>query len=214
MSRNSWGLFTICFVIVVGVGQRCEAQPAKPNPIVATRVDDPNGLAGPHLVRSFVLRIRNPEEGPRLTRLKPADSELRRLIAIAHARSSTFRALVAEIDRSNAIVVMAFGFCASGRFRSCVTHVEGNARQRHVAIKIHPGGMEHRLIGSIAHELYHALEILRDPDVMNRDGVIALYRRISFGKCKAGLSEECETQAALDVEAQVLEEYAERVAQR
>jgi hypothetical protein len=55
MSRTSWGLFTICFLVAVGVGQRCQAESAEPNPIVAMRVDDPNGLAGPDLVRAQEL---------------------------------------------------------------------------------------------------------------------------------------------------------------
>jgi hypothetical protein len=62
---------------------------------------------------------------PSLTRLKPADAEMRRLIVEGHARSAIFRTLVDEIRQSNAVVIVQFGFCANGRFRSCVTHVEG-----------------------------------------------------------------------------------------
>jgi hypothetical protein len=55
MSRNSWGLSTICFLVAAGIGQRCEAEAAEPNPIIAIRVEDPNGLAGPALVRAEEL---------------------------------------------------------------------------------------------------------------------------------------------------------------
>jgi hypothetical protein len=55
MSRNSCGLLTICFLVTAGIGQRCEAEAAEPNPIIAIRVEDPNGLAGPGLVRAQEL---------------------------------------------------------------------------------------------------------------------------------------------------------------
>jgi hypothetical protein len=55
MSRNSWGLFTMCFLVAAGIGQRREAEAFEPNPIIAINVEDPNGLAGPGLVRAEEL---------------------------------------------------------------------------------------------------------------------------------------------------------------
>ena len=63
-----------------------------------------------------------------------------------------------------------------------------------------------RLIATIAHELQHALEIARDPNVSTSEAALALYRRISFGGCRAGKSDRCETEAALDIEARVNDE--------
>ena len=39
--------------------------------------------------------------------------------------SATFRTIVDELQRSHAIVVVQFGLCANGRFRSCVVGVKG-----------------------------------------------------------------------------------------
>lgn len=58
MSRNSWGLLTIGFLIA---GQRCEAEPSEP-PIIAIRVEDPNGLSGPGIVRAQELATQIYEE--------------------------------------------------------------------------------------------------------------------------------------------------------
>lgn len=55
MSRNSWGLLTIGFMVAAGMRQRCDAETSEPNPIIAVRVEDPNGLAGPGLVRAQEL---------------------------------------------------------------------------------------------------------------------------------------------------------------
>jgi predicted solute-binding protein len=145
---------------------------------------------------------------PRLVRVKPADAELRRLVLSGHARSATFRALMDEIHHTNVVVVIQFGLCAKGRVRSCVSHVEGDSRQRHIAVKVNTRTTDDRLIATIAHELHHALEIAREPDVTNSAQALALYRRIAIGRCGEGLDERCETEAALQIEARVNEELA------
>jgi uncharacterized protein YjaZ len=141
-----------------------------------------------------------------LVRLKAAGAELRRVILDGHARSEQFRTLVDEIQRSNAVVIVQFGLCANGRFRSCVTSVDGDSRQRHVRVKIKPRTTDDRLIATVAHELQHVVEILRMPNVTDAEAALKLYRRIGTGRCREGLSEACETEAALDVEARVLDD--------
>ena len=145
----------------------------------------------------------------RLTRVKPADSEMRRLVLDGISRSPAFRAVVDEIHQFNVVVVIQFGLCGSGRIRSCVSHVEGDERQRHIRIKVNSRTTDDRLIATIAHELHHALEIAREPEVVNSESALRLYRRISSGKCRQGLSEQCETAAALQVEAKVNDELGQ-----
>jgi hypothetical protein len=142
----------------------------------------------------------------RFTRVRAVGGELRRLLREGDRRSSTFRALVDEIGQSNAIVVVELGFCGSGRFRSCVTHVEGDRRQRHIRIVVDTRTTSDRLVATIAHELQHAVEIVREPEVTDAARVLQLFRRIGAGRCRDGLSEACETDEALVVETKVLEE--------
>jgi hypothetical protein len=144
----------------------------------------------------------------RLIRVKPADAEIRRLVLDGARRSATFRALIDDIHTFNVIVVIQFGLCANGRIRSCVSHVEGDERQRHIRVKVNTRTTDDRLIATIAHELQHALEIAREPAVVNSEKALQLYRKIATGKCRQGLSEECETDAALQVEAKVSDELA------
>ncbi len=141
-----------------------------------------------------------------LTRVRGADTEMHRLIREGDERSQTFQQLVDEIQRSNAVVVVGFGLCASGRFRSCVSHVSGDERQRHVRILVNTRATSDQLVATIAHELQHAIEIIREPDVRDVETVAALYRRIGTGKCSLGLSEICETEAAKSTERRVLQE--------
>lgn len=148
------------------------------------------------------------DEPPRLVRVKPADAEMRRLVLEGHARSPTFRRLMAEIHETNVVVVIQFGLCAKGRIRSCLSHVEGDSRQRHIRVKVNTRTTDDRLIATIAHELHHALEIAREPDVTSSELALALYRRIAMGRCGEGLDEKCETEMALRVEARVNDELA------
>jgi hypothetical protein len=133
---------------------------------------------------------------------------MRRLVLAGYARSATFGALVDELQRSNAIVVIQFGLCANGRIRSCVSNVDGDARQRHIRIKVNTRTTDDRLIATIAHELHHATEITREPGAFNAEQTLALYRRIANGKCREGLSDACETDAALAVESRVNDELS------
>ena len=148
------------------------------------------------------------DDAPRLVRVKPADAEMRRLVLSGYARSATFRALMDEIQQLSVMVMIQFGQCAKGRVRSCVSNVESDSRQRHIRIKVNTSTTDDRLIATIAHELHHALEIAREPDVTNSDQALALCRGIAIGRCGQGLDERCETAAALQVEARVNDELA------
>ena len=52
MSRNSWWLFTFCFLVAAGLGQRSGAAAVEADPTVTINLEDPNGLGGPHLVKA------------------------------------------------------------------------------------------------------------------------------------------------------------------
>ncbi len=145
-----------------------------------------------------------------VTRVRGADETIRSLIREGDSRSESFRAMVDEIQRSNAVVMVQFGLCANGQFRSCVMHVEGGARQRHIRILVKTRTTNDRLIATIAHELHHSLEIIRAPNVTTSEQVLALYRRIAKGRCGKGLDDRCETDAALAAEAIVLGELDRR----
>ena len=143
-----------------------------------------------------------------LTRVRGLDAEFHARIREGDARSATFRDLIDEIQRSNAIVMIQYGLCAKGLIRSCVTHVAGDANARNIRIVINTRTTTDRLIATIAHELQHAVEIIRTSDATDAETVMALYRRIGKSDCSKGRSDRCETEAALAAERQVLDELA------
>ena len=146
------------------------------------------------------------DAAPRFTRVRGVGDEMTRLIQQADAQSATFRTLVDDIQRSNAIVIVQFGLCANGRFRSCVVHVEGNALARNVRILVDTRTTEERRMATIAHELHHATELLRDTTVVDAASVLRVYWRLAQGDCGRGASDVCETEGALATEARVLDE--------
>lgn len=154
-------------------------------------------------VWSFGLRANDDRA---LTRVRGADDTMRTLISEGDSRSESFRAIVDEIQLSNAVVMVQFGLCAKGQVRSCVSHVEGDDRQRHIRILVDTRTTNDRLIATIAHELHHALEIIRLPHVTNSEQALVLFRQIAKGACRKGLDDRCETEAALAMEATVLGE--------
>jgi hypothetical protein len=150
----------------------------------------------------------SPVDDPRLfTRVRSTERYTIALIREGYDRSGTFRHLVDTLQRSDVIVVIQPLPCAGGRIRSCLVSVNGSVGARQIGIKIDP---QHTigdwLIATIAHELQHAIEIADHPEVNDARSAIALYRQIGVGRCREGLSEECETEHALDVEKKVRDE--------
>jgi len=145
------------------------------------------------------------------TRVRSMNQYVIALVREGYEGSATFRELVDTLQRSNVIVVVQPGLCAHGRIRSCLVSVNGSERDRHIRIIVDPQHtIRSGLIAAIAHELQHAVEIAEHPDVVDARGAIELYRQLAFGRCRDGLSEECETKRALETEKAVFVELSRR----
>jgi len=165
--------------------------------------------AGGEVARAVTLRAPNEvtDEAPGLfTRVRSTERFMIALIREGYDRSPGFRDLVDVLQQSNVIVFVQPASCAGGRIRSCLVSVNGSRRARHIRINVDPHTSHDWLIATVAHELQHAVEIAEHPDVIDGSGALELYRRIAVGRCREGLSEECETERARATEAKVLEE--------
>ena len=149
--------------------------------------------------------------GVSYSRVRSTDPYMIALVRQGYDQSPTFRELVDALQRSNVIVLVQPGLCASGRIRSCLVSVTGSERDRHIRIRMDPRHtIKSGLIAAVAHELQHAVEIAEHADVINGSETLRLYRQIAFGLCHEGLSEECETERALDTERMVLVDLLRR----
>ena len=117
-------------------------------------------------------------------------------------RSPAFRAIVAELEASDLVAYLDEGRCVAG-IRSCLHIFSTNGRLRFV--RIHLDTRQHlaTVVGQLAHELQHAVEVARRPDVVDGPSLRNLYREIGYRSC-APPSECFETIGAQDLEAAVV----------
>ena len=125
------------------------------------------------------------------------------LIDDGAARSPTLASLLASLDDSDVIVYVDSQVVRERLAGYLVHQVIVRGRFRYVWIVVSRSGNAH-LIGVIAHELQHALEVAQAPDVGRTERVDKLFERIGF---RWGCVRSCyETIDAMNVERLVREE--------
>ena len=120
------------------------------------------------------------------------------------ARSATARTLAARIE-SEAVIVYVEIQAAMPRGRGATRLAATTPLARFIRITLAPVAHPDDLAALLAHELQHALEIARAPDVTSADDVRQLYR--SIGEDRAA-TVAFETVAAQEVGARVRQELS------
>jgi hypothetical protein len=112
-------------------------------------------------------------------RVRSGDPSIAGLIEHAITHSPTFKRLVATVDASNGIVYVQSGRCP-GRIVACLplsmTSGGGNRYMR-IVVDRERIDSDGQLLGSIGHELQHAIEVLSDRFVANSTEMYFFYRR-------------------------------------
>lgn len=112
-----------------------------------------------------------------MARLRPASAAVGALIDDAVTRSATVRALVRELAATDVIVHVALGRPEAGAAASTF-FVTATPHARYLRITLDTMMSPHDMIPLLAHELEHALEIARHPEVRSSTGMRRLYERI------------------------------------
>ena len=110
-------------------------------------------------------------------RLRPATPAVRAMVEDAIERSATVRALVHEIAASDLIVYVESGRTAPPAIATTKL-VTSSARVRYVRITFDAMTPPNAFVPLFAHELQHAVEIARNPDVRDAGDMRRLYARI------------------------------------
>ena len=133
--------------------------------------------------------------------IKDAEYDGSRLLAESAAASATVRRLVETLDQSDVVVfVEMHDRLANGRAQTTFVNCRGGVRWLRIAIDA--GQQARQQVAFLAHELQHAVEVARAPEVQNLDGFRRLYERIGI-PLDAG---HFETEAAVTAERQALRE--------
>ncbi|MGE3840526.1 MAG: hypothetical protein AB7I50_02960 [Vicinamibacterales bacterium] len=130
--------------------------------------------------------------------------ELRALVREGLARSSTFRSLMARLEETDVVVYLRTAIITGGLGGFVPHRVAAYDGGRYVMAVVTREGGPNRRIGVIAHELQHALEIGREPDVGRTRSVHDLFKRIG---APTGARNSYETTEAIAVESTVRSEH-------
>jgi hypothetical protein len=137
-------------------------------------------------------------------RVRSEDRQIRALIEQGQARSATFKRLVADLNDSDVVVHVLAGRLPDGlrgQLRHTVFAVEG---LRYLFITVDPRASAPLVIALIAHELQHALEVARAPEVGRTVRIEEFFEKIADARCR---SRRCsETAAAMRIQEDVRRE--------
>src|SRR5262245_29198047 len=114
---------------------------------------------------------------PVIARLRTVDSRLAAIVIEASARSRSFRQLAKTIDQTVGIVYVEHGKCGHG-VRACLVAVSAAGANRIVRVRVNAKDVDWNLMGSIGHELQHAIEVLGNSKVVDTKTLFFFYDRI------------------------------------
>jgi hypothetical protein len=112
-----------------------------------------------------------------LPRIRTCDASITRALAEGRDASPTFRRLVAEIERSDLILHVRMAG-ADARADGAFHFVTTAGGSRFVRISLRRGLPREVMVALLGHELMHAVEVARHPDVRDERSMRALYERI------------------------------------
>ena len=108
-------------------------------------------------------------------RVRPVDTRAAALVAAGIARSPTFRSLVEALEHSDLIVYVEI---RPLRIPGQMQLVASTPECRYLRVSVRTPGLDNHLVAWLAHELMHAVEVSRAPDVLDELGLRRLYDQI------------------------------------
>jgi hypothetical protein len=132
--------------------------------------------------------------------VRAADQRVEALLAAGSAHSRTFRDIVEELQRSDVIVYVDLRPLALPGQLQIIPTASG---YRYLRISVRTPGLATERVAWLAHELWHALEIARAPEVRDSEGLQRLYERIGGG---GRYTDRLESSAAQETWTRVLRE--------
>jgi hypothetical protein len=143
---------------------------------------------------------------PDVPHIRTADPHVRALIDDAIAASSTARALVTRLSRSDVVVYVACERDPQVRLYGRMNFVSAAGGLRYVLIRLKPRAAA---IATLAHELRHAVEIADAPTIVDDVSLAREYERMGY-RTPSPHGRAFETRAAVEAGRLVREELGTR----
>lgn len=109
-------------------------------------------------------------------RVRSSGEPLTTVLREAARRSPTFRTIVDTIEQSDGIVYIEPGSCFTDA-RSCLIRLSEAGSRRFLRVHVAMERPEWDLMGAIAHELWHALEVLGQRGIRSTSAMHLFYER-------------------------------------
>ena len=147
------------------------------------------------------------ERGSSNTRIRAHDARVRKVLSQGLARSPSFRELVATLETLDRSIELEHRSSPARSNSGCSHGVPVAVTPTTLLVRFDASEPTQAGIRRAAHALYHALEIAREPDVVDEPGRRELFARIGAG-CSDSADACCETRAAAAFEVLVMRELA------
>lgn len=120
----------------------------------------------------------SPADAPatsRSTRVRSSDARTAALLVQGLQRSATIRRLVEQLEHADVIVYLEMKPALQRRLAGTLTWMTKTKDHRYVRISLNPDMTTDALIATLGHELQHALEVARAPQIVNDDTLARFY---------------------------------------
>jgi hypothetical protein len=148
-------------------------------------------------------------ERPPLVYVRTSCPWIKDAIAAGSEVSPTFHGLLEEIEASHTFVFVDPTDCWFEASAPCTLVGSTGSGGRFLGVRATRTSSTWHLVEILAHEFQHVVEILQAPEVVDRDSLRALYRRIGFLRREWGIHEGWETMQAQQTQRTVVAEVAD-----
>jgi hypothetical protein len=135
------------------------------------------------------------DNGPPIPRVRSTDSTIAALVARGSEWSATFQQVIDLIDATDGIVYVEPGRCLRSVHACLALRVHVVRPNRILRILVDPRKPDCDLIASIGHELWHAIEVLREPSIRSDTALFFFFAR--EGRTSRRVDSAFETTAAV-----------------
>jgi hypothetical protein len=143
------------------------------------------------------------QDDPSESRVRTDNGRLAAVIRYAVQRSPSFVDLLATFETLDRVIYVNEGSCSRLAIHACL-QLMPTPSEKTIVVRVALGESIDSVVSQLAHELYHALEVARESDVVDDSSLAELYERIGDQSC-LGASGKClETRAAVAFEALVI----------